>query len=112
MSHPTSKLDRQGIDYGKDPDVQNLRAPREPEERDGRVTIKPFSLWVLVVLGLAFFFAGFFSARNGTHFTATSVDRGNPPPLQSTLPAVQPALVLRAPSKARSQMPTRLWSCM
>lgn len=89
MSDPTLKLDRQGVDYGEEPDVQNLHAAIEREKRDERLTIKPFSLWVLVVLGLAFFFAGFFSARNGTHFTTTSVDSGNPPLLQSTPPAVQ-----------------------
>lgn len=81
--------------------MQNLHRAIESEERNGRVTIKPFSLWVLVVFGLAFFFAGFFSARNNTHFAPTSVDRGSPPPAQSTLPAVQtgasPASVVQNP---------------
>jgi plastocyanin len=90
MSHPTLKHDRQGADYGEEQDVQNLHAAIESEEHDGRITIKPFSLWVLVILGLAFFFAGFFSARNGPHFSAASVDSGNPPLLESTLPAVEP----------------------
>ena len=91
MSHPTLERKRQGIDYGAESDVQNLHAAIGREKRDRRVTIKPFSLWVLVVFGLAFFFAGFWSARNGTQFTATSVDSGNPPTPQATLQAVQPA---------------------
>ena len=91
MSQPTSQRNRQGVDYGDEPNVQNLHAAIGREERDGRVTIKPFSVWVLVVFGLAFFFAGFWSARTGTHFTATSVGSGNLPPaaVQSTSQAVQ-----------------------
>lgn len=99
MSHPTLKLDCQRVDRGEDPNVQNRRAPRVPEERDERVTIKPFSLWVLVVMGLAFFLAGFFSARNGAQFTATSVDNGNPSTPPATLQAVQPT----APSASTVQ---------
>lgn len=91
MSHPTLERKRQGIDYGAESDVQNLHAAIGREKRDRRVTVKPFSLWVLVVFGLAFFFAGFWSARNGTQFTATSVDSGNPPTPQATLQAVPPA---------------------
>ena len=69
--------------------AKELHAAIRREKRDGRVTIKPFSLWMLVVCGLVFFFAGFFSARQGADFTTTNVDRGNPPPAQSTLQAVQ-----------------------
>jgi plastocyanin len=69
--------------------VQDLHAAIRGEKRDGRITIKPFSLWLLVVLGLAFFFSGFFSARQGADFTSTDVDRSNAQPVQSTLPAVQ-----------------------
>jgi plastocyanin len=89
MSQPTLQRDRQGVDYGEEQNVQKLHAAVRREKRDGRVTIKPFSLWILVVLGFIFFFAGFFSARHGAEFTATNVDRGNPPPVQSTLQAVQ-----------------------
>jgi len=89
MSQLTLQRDRQRVDYGYEPDGRNLHPTIEREKWDGRITIKPFSLWVLVVCGLAFFLAGFFSGRNGTHFTATSVDRGNPPPSQSTLRTVQ-----------------------
>lgn len=89
MSQPTLQRDRQGVDYGEEQNVQELHAAIRREKPDTRVTIKPFSLWMLVVLGLVFFFAGFFSARHGSDFTATNVDRGNPPPVQSTPQAVQ-----------------------
>jgi plastocyanin len=89
---PSLEYPRQGIDYRERADVQSLHAAIGREHCEGRITIKPFSLWVLVVFGLAFFFAGFWLARTGTHFTATSVESGNPPPSQSTLPAVQPGV--------------------
>jgi plastocyanin len=89
MSHPCPEFQRQGVDYAEAADVQDLHAAIRGEKRDGRITIKPFSLWLLVVLGLAFFFAGFFSARQGADFTSTNVDRGNAQQAQSTLPAVQ-----------------------
>ena len=89
MSHPTLQRDRQGVDYGEEQNVQKLHAAVRREKRGGRVTVKPFSLWMLVIWGIVFFFAGFFSVRHGSHFTATNVDRGNPPPAQSTLQAVQ-----------------------
>ena len=69
--------------------MQALYAAGRRETRDGWVTTKPFSLWMLVVCGLVFFFAGFFSARHGSDFTTTNGHRGNPPPAQSTLQAVQ-----------------------
>ena len=80
---------RQGVDYAETADVQNLHAAIRREARDGRVTIKPFSLWMLVVCGLVFFFAGFFWARQSVDFTTTNVDRGNAELAQSTMPAVQ-----------------------
>jgi len=89
MSQSTLQRDRQGVDYGEEQNVQNLHAAIRGEKHDGRLTIKPFSLWMLVVLGLVFFFAGFFSARHGANYTATDEGRGNPPPAQSTLQAVQ-----------------------
>ena len=89
MSHPTLQRDRQGVDYGEQQNVQKLHAAVRREKRGGRVTVKPFSLWMLVIWGIVFFFAGFFSVRHGSHFTATNVDRGNPPAAQSTLQAVQ-----------------------
>ena len=91
MSHPNLRHDRQGVDYGDEPNVQDLHAAVGRERGEGRVTVKPFSLWVLVVFGVTFFFAGYFSARNGTDFAAPTADSGQPPPPQSTtLQAVQP----------------------
>jgi len=89
MSFPTLQH-RQGVDYGEESNVQSLHAAIRREKRDGCVTITPFPLWALVVFGLAFFVAGFWSARSGgTHFTATSIESGNPPPSPATLPALQ-----------------------
>jgi plastocyanin len=89
MSQPTLQHDSQGVDYGEEQNVQTLHADVRREQDYGRVTIKPFSLWILVICGFVFFFAGFFLARHGADFTATNVDRGNPPAAQSTLEAVQ-----------------------
>ena len=84
MSQPTLQRNRQGVDYGEEQNVQKLQAASRRERRDGSITIKPFSLWMLVIWGLVFFFAGFFSVRHGADFTATNLDRGSPPPAQST----------------------------
>ena len=89
MRQPTSQRDRQGVDYGEAQNVQKLHAALRHEKDDERVTIKPFSLWMLVICGFVFFFAGFFSTRHGADFTATNVEQGNPPPAQSTLQSVQ-----------------------
>jgi plastocyanin len=89
MNQPALQRDRQGIDYGEEQDVQKLHTAAQHEKGDGRITIKPFSLWMLVILGIVFFFAGFFSTRHGSDFTTTNVDWSNPPPAQSTLQAVQ-----------------------
>jgi plastocyanin len=89
MSHPTLQRDRQRVDYGEQQNVQKLHAAVRREKRGGRVTVKPFSLWMLVIWGIVFFFAGFFSVRHGSDFTATNLDRGNPQAAQSTLQAVQ-----------------------
>jgi len=91
MTQPTLQRDHQGVDYGEEQNVQELHAIDRREKRDGRVTIKPFSLWVLVVCGLVFFFAGFFSARNRGDFIAMNADRRDAPPAQSTLQVVQTA---------------------
>jgi len=88
MSQPTLQRDRQGIDYGERQNVQKLHAIGRGEKADGRVTIKPFPLWMLAVFGIVLFFAGFFSARHGIEFTATNLDRANPP-APSTPQAVQ-----------------------
>ena len=84
----TSQRDRHRIDYGEEQNVQNLQTAIR-EQRGGLVTIKPFSLWILVIWGIVFFIVGFFVARHGANFSATNVDPGNPLPAQSTLEAVQ-----------------------
>lgn len=89
MSQPTLHRDRQGIDYGEEQNVQELHAAIRREKHDERITIKPFSLWMLVVCGVIFFFAGFFSARHGTESPATNLDQDNSPPAPSILQAVQ-----------------------
>jgi plastocyanin len=86
---PSPEYRRQGIDHRERADVQNLRAAIEHEKRDARVTIKPFSLWALVVCGVTIFFVGFCSARYHVTFTATTRDSGNPPTSRSTLQTVQ-----------------------
>ncbi len=73
MISPSPQHVRQGVDYEDRRDVQNPHADSRDEERDSRVTIKPFSLWVLVVCGLTMFFAGFFSSRHGQNFSGTRV---------------------------------------
>jgi plastocyanin len=89
MNQPTLQGDRQGVDYGEEQNVQKLHAAIPHEQRGGLVTIKPFSLRMLVIWGIIFFFAGFFLARHGADFTATNVDPGNPPAAQSNPQAVQ-----------------------
>ena len=89
MSQPTLQRDRQGVDYGEEQNVQRLHAAVQHEKPDGRVRIKPFSLWILVICGFVFLLAGFFSGRHGADFTATNVDQRNPPAAQSNPQAVQ-----------------------
>ena len=54
MSQPTLQRDRQCVDYGEEQNVQKLHAAVRREQRGGRVTIKPFSLWMLVIWGIVF----------------------------------------------------------
>ena len=73
------RSDRQGIDYREGESVRSLHAEIAPDQGDARVTIKPFSLWILIVCGLAFFFAGFFSSRSGTDLSGVAANPGNEP---------------------------------
>jgi plastocyanin len=73
MISPSPEHGRQGVDYEDTTDVQNPHAASRDEERDSRVTINPFSLWVLVVCGVTIFFVGFFSSRHGQNFSGTRV---------------------------------------
>jgi plastocyanin len=89
MAPPSPGYRRQGIDYQERADVQSLLTAIERQERDPRITIKPFSLWALVVCGVTFFFVGFCLARYGATSTATTRDDGNPPLSQTNLQTVQ-----------------------
>jgi plastocyanin len=89
MSQTTVQRDRQGVDYGEEQNVQKLHVAVLRPKCERHVTIKPFSLWTLVICGAVFFFAGFFSTRHGANFTATNPEQGNPPPAQSTLQPVE-----------------------
>ena len=62
MNQPTLQRDRQGVDYGEEQNVQKLHAAIQREKGDGRITIKPFPLWILVICGFVFFFVGLLSA--------------------------------------------------
>jgi plastocyanin len=85
MISPSPDHLRQGADYEDTTDVHNLHAAIRREERGSRVTIKPFSLWVLVVCGLTFFFAGFFSSRYGNNVSGTRMEPGNAAQSESAL---------------------------
>ena len=92
MSYPTLQHHRQGVDYGEESDVQSLHVALGREKPDERVTVKPFSVWVLVLFGLAFFLAGFWAGRPASQFTAPTMESGSPAPSQSAAPAVQPGV--------------------
>lgn len=71
--------DRQGIDYGDKANVQILHAGIGHRQGDALVTIKPFSLWILVICGLIFFFAAFFWSRYGNDAPAAGASPANVP---------------------------------
>lgn len=77
--------DHQGIDYREKANVQNLHGDIAREDGNSPVTIKPFSLWMLIVCGLTFFFAGFCSSRYGIDFS--SPGSAQSAPVSETLPA-------------------------
>ena len=89
MSRPFAEHNRQGVDYAETADVQDLHAAVQREKRAARVTIEPFSLWLLVLWGVIFFLAGFFAARHDGDFSAMNSNRSDSPPAQSTPQAVQ-----------------------
>jgi plastocyanin len=92
MISPSPEHLRQGVDYKDMTDVQNLHAAIRREKRGSRVTIKPFPQWVLVVCGLTFFLAGFFSSRYGNNFSGTRVQPGNAAQSQTDLKRVPATL--------------------
>ena len=77
MKSPLLEQDRQGIDYGEKADVQILHAEIARRQGDSRVTIKPFSLWILVICGLIFFFAAFIWSRYGIDAPAVDASPAN-----------------------------------
>lgn len=94
MNSLLPQAERQGIDYGDRTDVQNLHAEIPCDRGDSRLTIQPFSLWMLIVCGLAFFFAGFFASRYGMDFGDTTISQRNAPAApvsQSTAPKIPDA---------------------
>jgi plastocyanin len=103
MISPSPDHLRQGVEYEDPTDVQNLHAAIRPDERDSRVTIKPFSQWVLVICGLTIFFAGFFSSRYGNNLSGTSVGPGNAAQSEADLKTV-PA-TLNVPAVDHSTVP-------
>ena len=91
--------DHQGIDYGERQDVQNLHAGIARGQDDRHVTIKPFSLSVLVICGLTIFFGGFFSSRYGIDLTGASASPGG----TQSAPAVE---TLRADASVARTAPS------
>jgi plastocyanin len=81
MKSLSPKLDRQGVDYGEKANVHNLHAEIARDLGDSPLTIQPFSLWVLIVCGLGFFFTGFFWSRYETDSTDAAASPGD---VQST----------------------------
>jgi plastocyanin len=82
---PSPKQLRQCTEYEDTTGVQNLYAPTRRDERGPLVTIKPFPLWILIVCGVTFFFAGFFWARYGDNFSGTRLGAGNAPQSEADL---------------------------
>jgi plastocyanin len=81
-----------GADYEETTDVQNLHSSIGRKQRSLVVTIKPFSLWVLVVCGLTFFLAGFFWSRYGNSYNGTTVEGGNASQSEADLKKLPAAL--------------------
>ena len=107
MISPSPEHPHQDVDYEESTDVQNLHAVIGREERSPRVTIKPFSLWALVVCGLAIFLAGFWWSRSVSNSADVSLHLGNR--LQSeqnlqTLPANRAVAVPSAVRDANAPM--------
>ncbi len=89
----SSKHLRQGVDYEETANVRNLHASIEPEEGDPRISIRPFSLWALVVCGLTIFFVGFCSARYDRNLNDAIVNSSNPPQSQPNVQSAQATAV-------------------
>jgi len=104
---------RQGIDYDEMANVQGLHARIACEQSEPRITIKPFSLWVLIVCGLAIFFTGFFWSRSGRSFSSAALSAGNPLQSESSrrtlsAPANDTNTVARAAAEANAPAVVRI----
>src|ERR1700726_4372650 len=82
--HPSS-LTRQGMDYGETSDVQEVHAAIQREKREPRVGLEPLSIWLIVLYGLAIFFAGAYLGRYSGNFSGDGLDPlgGRPPSKKS-----------------------------
>src|SRR3954467_10338500 len=101
MTSLLSEHGRQGVVHGAKANVQNLHAPVSHEQSDLPITIKPFSLWVLIFCGLIFFFTGFFTARYGVDFTSASTSPATP----QSAPTPQMKADVNVKSTAGSSLP-------
>src|SRR5689334_7265917 len=77
MISPSPEHLRQHADYEHTTDVRNPHAAIRRDEREVRVTIKPFSLRTLVVCGMAIFIASFCWSRYVTNSNNASMNRGS-----------------------------------
>src|SRR5438874_5989736 len=64
----------QGMDYGEQADVQQVRAAVQRENRDPRVGAEPLSIWLIAVYGLAVFFGGAYLGRYSGNFSGEALD--------------------------------------
>src|ERR1700704_452142 len=81
---PTMRV-RQGIDYGEHEEVQEVHAAIQREKREPRVGLEPLSIWLIVVYGLAVFFAGAYLGRYSGNFSGDGLDpMGGPPPAKKS----------------------------
>src|SRR3979490_3609392 len=76
---------RQGMDYGESSDVHQVHAAIQREKREPRVGLEPLSIWLIVVYGLAVFFAGAYLGRYSGNFSGDGLDpMGGPPPAKKS----------------------------
>jgi len=86
---------RQNVEYEDATKMQSLQAGIRREERASRVTVKPFSLWVLVVCGVTIFFTGFFWSRSGSSYSGAP-HRAGASQSEADLKAIAPPVNARA----------------
>ena len=82
--NPPPSGPRQGMDYGEQPDVQEVHAAIRREKREPRVGLEPLSIWLVAVYGLAIFCAGAYLGRYSGNFSGESLDPVTGPPPKRT----------------------------